>query len=148
MNLRAWFVFIGLFLLLSSGALSQDARFIRFRNETISPLPYPLSSLAKPWLTVSLLASTIYLGGFIAGTYPKNNDSFLRLDLPSGQANRPVSAAWTSVLGRDYPLEISAGLLLWSSGGAPIRGIVGPLTSPFPVPLGRGTYYFWVRVIR
>ncbi len=58
-------------MLLSSGALSQDARFIRFRNETISPLPCPLSSLAKPWLTVSLLASTIYLGKFIGGANPK-----------------------------------------------------------------------------
>ena len=41
MNLRAWFVFIGLFLLLSSGALSQDARFIHFRNETISTPALP-----------------------------------------------------------------------------------------------------------
>ncbi|MSU32849.1 MAG: hypothetical protein EXS25_09385 [Pedosphaera sp.] len=83
---------------------------------------------------------------FLAGTDPKNSDSFLRLNLPSGRANLPVSVTWASVLGRDYQLEISADLFLWSSGGALIRGTGGTHTSTFPALLGRGAYCFRVRV--
>lgn len=83
---------------------------------------------------------------FVAGTSPVGFKSFLAVHLPSGGGNGPVSVAWTTRPGREYLLEISTDLETWTPSGAPIIGTGSTTTATVPALLGRGQYFFRVRV--
>jgi hypothetical protein len=85
-------------------------------------------------------------GEFLAGTSPIAFKSFLSLGLPTGGGNSPVSVRWHSVLGREYRLEISTDLVGWSAAGQPTAGTGADVTTTVPALLGRGQYFFRVRV--
>lgn len=83
---------------------------------------------------------------FQAGTHPKDPGSSLRLHLPSGGVNAPISVSWPSEPRREYLLEISDDLQRWNIASDPRIGTGGTLTNTIPALLGQGGYYFRVRV--
>ncbi len=83
---------------------------------------------------------------FQAGTSPKDAASGLRLNLPSGGVNAPIQISWPSEARREYLLEISDDLRLWTIASDPRIGSGGTLTNTIPALLGQGGYYFRVRV--
>jgi len=85
-------------------------------------------------------------GEFFAGTSPIAFKSFLSLGLPTGSGNSPVSVTWRSVLGREYRLEISTDLVGWIEAGEPSVGTGADITTTVPALLGRGQYFFRLRV--
>jgi Subtilase family/Immune inhibitor A peptidase M6 len=86
------------------------------------------------------------LSEFLAGTDPLNRKSSLRLNPPSGGVNGPIAVSWPTTPNREYRLELSNDLTTWSAGGLPVRGTGLEVTNTIPALLGRGQYYFRVRV--
>lgn len=85
-------------------------------------------------------------GEFLAGTSPTDDTSALRVEVPSGGANSPISVSWPTTANREYSLEISSDLLNWNTATGAQRGTGTVMTNTIPALLGRGQYFFRVRV--
>ena len=83
---------------------------------------------------------------FYAGTNPTNAASALRLSLPQELPNRTVRLTWPSTAGREYVLEGSQDLEVWSAYSDPVIGIGGIKSVVLPALDARIPYFFRVTV--
>lgn len=83
---------------------------------------------------------------FLAGTDPTDPGIVFRMQTPSGGMNSPIAVSWPSVANHEYRLEISSDLTTWNAATALERGTGQPMTNTIPALLGRGQYFFRVRV--